>query len=55
MLTAFGTAVVLGIILGLVAATGRNSWRDKVCASARGIKVALARSGRAADRANTWD
>ena len=28
MLTAFGTALVLGITLGLVAATGRNSWRD---------------------------
>src|ERR1700737_1014581 len=30
MLTAFGTAVALGIILGLVAATGRNSWRDNI-------------------------
>jgi len=30
MLTAFGTAVALGIILGLVAATGRNSWRDHI-------------------------
>jgi len=30
MLTAFGTALALGIILGLVAATGRNSWRDNV-------------------------
>ena len=28
MLTAFGAALVLGIVLGLVAATGRNSWRD---------------------------
>src|ERR1700743_248243 len=26
MLTAFGTALVLGILLGLVAATKRNSW-----------------------------
>jgi peptide/nickel transport system permease protein len=30
MLTAFGTALVLGIILGLVAATARNSWRDSI-------------------------
>ena len=30
MLTAFGTALALGITLGLVAATGRNSWRDGV-------------------------
>src|SRR3981189_908557 len=30
MLTAFGTAVALGIVLGLVAATGRNSWRDNI-------------------------
>jgi peptide/nickel transport system permease protein len=30
MLTAFGTALALGIILGLVAATGRNTWRDSV-------------------------
>jgi peptide/nickel transport system permease protein len=30
MLTAFGTALVLGIILGIIAATGRNSWRDGV-------------------------
>jgi peptide/nickel transport system permease protein len=30
MLTAFGTALALGIILGLAAATGRNSWRDSV-------------------------
>ncbi len=30
MLTAFGAALALGIILGLVAATGRNSWRDNV-------------------------
>src|SRR6202012_3908928 len=28
--TAFGTALVLGIILGLVAATGGNSWRDSI-------------------------
>lgn len=28
MLTAFVTALVLGTLLGLVAATGRNSWRD---------------------------
>ncbi|MCJ2144330.1 ABC transporter permease [Methylobacterium sp. E-066] len=30
MLTAFGTALVIGTLLGLVAATGRNSWRDAV-------------------------
>src|SRR3984885_13511463 len=30
MLTAFGAALALGITLGLVAATGRNSWRDGV-------------------------
>jgi peptide/nickel transport system permease protein len=30
MLTAFGTALALGIILGLIAATGRNGWRDNV-------------------------
>jgi peptide/nickel transport system permease protein len=30
MLTAFGAALALGITLGLVAATGRNSWRDCV-------------------------
>ncbi len=30
MLTAFSVALLLGIILGLVAATGRNSWRDAV-------------------------
>ena len=30
MLTAFGTALVLGTGLGLLAATGRNSWRDSV-------------------------
>src|ERR1700734_3667655 len=30
MLTAFGTALALGITLGLVAATARNSWRDGV-------------------------
>jgi peptide/nickel transport system permease protein len=30
MLTAFGTAVALGIVLGMVAATGRNSWRDNI-------------------------
>jgi peptide/nickel transport system permease protein len=30
MLTAFGAALALGIALGLVAATGRNSWRDGV-------------------------
>jgi peptide/nickel transport system permease protein len=30
MLTAFTTAVLLGTIAGLVAATGRNSWRDAV-------------------------
>src|ERR1700750_1444590 len=30
MLTAFGAALVLGIILGLIAAKGRNSWRDNV-------------------------
>ncbi len=28
MLTAFGAALVVGTLLGLVAATGRNSWRD---------------------------
>ena len=28
MLTAFGTALVAGTLLGLIAATGRNSWRD---------------------------
>ncbi len=30
MLTAFGTALVIGTLLGLAAATGRNSWRDAV-------------------------
>jgi peptide/nickel transport system permease protein len=30
MLTAFGVALLLGTILGLIAATGRNSWRDGV-------------------------
>jgi peptide/nickel transport system permease protein len=30
MLTAFGTALALGITLGLVAATARNSWRDSI-------------------------
>lgn len=30
MLTAFGAALALGIVLGLVAATGRNSWRDNI-------------------------
>ncbi len=30
MLTAFGTALVVGTLLGLVAATGRNRWRDAV-------------------------
>ncbi len=30
MLTAFGAALVLGTALGLVAATGRNTWRDSV-------------------------
>ena len=30
MLTAFVTALVLGTLLGLVAATGRNTWRDTV-------------------------
>src|ERR1700722_6659109 len=30
MLIAFGIALLLGTILGLVAATGRNSWRDAV-------------------------
>jgi peptide/nickel transport system permease protein len=30
MLTAFGAALVIGTLLGLVAATGRNSWRDGV-------------------------
>ncbi len=30
MLTAFGAALVLGTALGLVAATGRNSWRDSL-------------------------
>ena len=28
MLTAFGAALAVGTLLGLVAATGRNSWRD---------------------------
>jgi peptide/nickel transport system permease protein len=30
MLTAFACALVIGTLLGLVAATGRNSWRDSV-------------------------
>jgi peptide/nickel transport system permease protein len=30
MLTAFAAALVIGVVLGLVAATGRNSWRDSV-------------------------
>ena len=30
MLTAFGVALVVGTLLGLVAATGRNGWRDGV-------------------------
>jgi peptide/nickel transport system permease protein len=30
MLTAFATALVTGTLLGLVAATGRNTWRDSV-------------------------
>jgi peptide/nickel transport system permease protein len=30
MLTAFAAALVIGVALGLVAATGRNSWRDSV-------------------------
>jgi peptide/nickel transport system permease protein len=30
MLTAFAAALVIGVGLGLVAATGRNSWRDSV-------------------------
>jgi peptide/nickel transport system permease protein len=30
MLTAFASALVIGTLLGLVAATGRNSWRDAV-------------------------
>jgi peptide/nickel transport system permease protein len=30
MLTAFGTALLVGTMLGLLAATGRNSWRDGV-------------------------
>jgi peptide/nickel transport system permease protein len=30
MLTAFAGALVIGVVLGLVAATGRNSWRDSV-------------------------
>ena len=30
LITLASVAVVLGIILGLVAATGRNSWRDNV-------------------------
>jgi peptide/nickel transport system permease protein len=30
MLVAFGVALLLGTILGLIAATGRNSWRDAV-------------------------
>ena len=30
MLTAFGVALVVGTLLGLVAATGRNGWRDVV-------------------------
>jgi peptide/nickel transport system permease protein len=30
MLTAFTAALVIGVVLGLVAATGRNSWRDSV-------------------------
>ncbi len=30
MLTAFAAALLIGTLLGLVAATGRNSWRDAV-------------------------
>ena len=30
MLTAFGAALVIGTLLGLAAATGRNGWRDAV-------------------------
>jgi peptide/nickel transport system permease protein len=30
MLTAFGSALGIGTLLGLIAATGRNSWRDNV-------------------------
>lgn len=30
MLTAFAAALLIGTVLGLVAATGRNSWRDAV-------------------------
>jgi peptide/nickel transport system permease protein len=36
MLTAFAAALLIGTLLGLVAATGRNSWRDAVGADNEG-------------------